>query len=151
MYSSTAALSSNHERLTVRNMGSTSWVERKDEQMIESVALAHPARRGFLPETTCCGNLTFPFKLHEMLIDAEKKKFDHIVSWQGLQAFKVHDRTIIEKRVLPASYYSQTRYKSFQRQRKSVLHESHTRVGSVQHHLTLHSCCVRLHCPYVIL
>jgi len=90
-------------------------------------ALSHSPRRGFLPETTCCGNPTFPFRLHEMLNDAEKKNFDHIVSWQGPQAFKVHDRTTFEKWVLPA-YYSQTRYKSFQRQRKFGILESH--IGS---------------------
>jgi len=116
-------------------MGSTSWVDIQ-EQLIESVALAHP-RRGFLPETTCYGSPTFPFRLHEMLNDAEQKKFDHIVSWQGSQAFKVHDRTTFEKWVLPA-YYSQTRYRSFQRQRKSGFHESHTRVCS--QHLTLRYC-----------
>ncbi len=51
-----------------------------------------------------------------MLNDAEKKKFDHIVAWQGPQEFKVHDRTLFEKLVLPT--YFQIRFKSFQRQRK---------------------------------
>jgi hypothetical protein len=73
-------------------------------------------RRGFLPETTGSGMPTFPFRLHDMLNDAEKKKFDHIVAWQGPQEFKVHDRALFEKLVLPT--YFQIRFKSFQRQRK---------------------------------
>ncbi len=62
---------------------------------------------------------TFPFRLHEMLNDAEEKKFDHIISWQGPHGFIIHDRGLLEKQVLP-QYYLQTRYKSFTRQRKSV-------------------------------
>ena len=71
------------------------------------------------PETIGCGSrATFPFRLHDMLNDAEEKNFDHIISWQGLQAFKVHDRDLLEKDILPV-YFLQTRYKSFSRQRKS--------------------------------
>jgi HSF-type DNA-binding len=74
-------------------------------------------RIGLLPKTTCCGIPTFPFRLHDMLNDAERKKFDHVVSWQNPQSFKIHDRKVFEKYVLPR--YFQTRFKSFQRQRKS--------------------------------
>ena len=62
---------------------------------------------------------TFPFRLHEMLNDAEEKRFDHIISWQGPHGFIIHDRGLLEKQVLP-QYYLQTRYKSFTRQRKFV-------------------------------
>jgi HSF-type DNA-binding len=61
---------------------------------------------------------TFPFRLHEMLNDAEEKKFDHVIAWQGPHGFIIHDRALLEKHVLPL-YYLQTRYKSFTRQRKS--------------------------------
>ena len=53
-----------------------------------------------------------------MLNDAEEKKFDHVIAWQGQHGFIIHDRGLLEKHVLPL-YYLQTRYKSFTRQRKS--------------------------------
>jgi len=87
-----------------------------------------------LRETTCCGNPTFPFRLHVMLDEAEEKNFDHVVSWEGSQAFRIHDRVMFEKHVLPR-YYFQTRYKSFLRQRKYDVKSSHVTMCS--HDLTM--------------
>jgi hypothetical protein len=54
-----------------------------------------------------------------MLNDAEVKGFDHVVSWQeGGRSFKVHDKDQFSKILLPRYFQGQTRYKSFQRQRK---------------------------------
>jgi HSF-type DNA-binding len=84
----------------------------------EAPKMLTPRRGPVTTETTGSGSrLTFPFRLHDMLNDAEEKQFDHIISWQGLHAFKVHDRELLERDILPL-YFLQTRYKSFSRQRK---------------------------------
>jgi hypothetical protein len=100
--------------------GGSSLDECRDDPIsprhLTTGAMMYPPRIGLLPQTTCCGIPTFPFRLHDMLNDAENEKFDHIVSWQGQQEFKIHDRAMFEKQVLPK--YFQIRFKSFQRQRK---------------------------------
>lgn len=74
-----------------------------------------------LSEVACTGLPAFPFRLHDMLNDAEAKGFDHVVSWQeGGRSFKVHDKEQFSKILLPRYFQGQTRYKSFQRQRKFV-------------------------------
>lgn len=76
-----------------------------------------------LSEVACTGLPAFPFRLHDMLNDAEAKGFDHIVSWQeGGRSFKVHDKDQFSKILLPRYFQGQTRYKSFQRQRKLLQH-----------------------------
>jgi hypothetical protein len=58
----------------------------------------------------------FPLKLHNMLQDAERQKFQHIVSWvQGGCAFKVHKSDEFVEEVMP-NYFDQTKYESFRRQ-----------------------------------
>jgi hypothetical protein len=58
----------------------------------------------------------FPWKLHDMLENAEALGFHDIVSWEhGGEAFKVHDPDRFVATVLRC-YCSQTRFKSFQRQ-----------------------------------
>jgi hypothetical protein len=59
--------------------------------------------------------LPFPVKLHDMLHDAEKKGFQHIVSWlpEG-NRFQIHDPEALTD-VLQV-YFRQTKYKSFLRQ-----------------------------------
>lgn len=63
----------------------------------------------------------FVSKLHSMLQDCDKDPDGKgtIVSWisEG-KAFRVHKRKVFVETILP-SYFNQTKYKSFQRQRKS--------------------------------
>lgn len=82
----------------------------------------------------------FPFRLYEMLDDAEEQGFDHIVSWIMVPSknnknnsksskntktqtrtaedtyFKVHDRTKFTEELLPKYFPKQTKYRSFLRQ-----------------------------------
>lgn len=58
----------------------------------------------------------FPWKLHNMLEDAERQNFQHIVSWvQEGGAFKVHKSDEFVQEVMP-NYFDQTKYESFRRQ-----------------------------------
>lgn len=59
---------------------------------------------------------SFPWKLHDMLEDAEKNGFKEIVSWEldGM-AFKVHDYGEFFDKVMPW-YFDQSKYESFRRQ-----------------------------------
>jgi len=59
---------------------------------------------------------SFPWKLHDMLEDAEAKGFEDIVSWMldGL-SFKVHKVEEFVEQVLPM-YFDQTKFESFRRQ-----------------------------------
>lgn len=69
-----------------------------------------------LNETTSTGIPAFPWKLHDVLEDAERKGFTHIVSWtMGGRAFKVHNQKDFEQKIM-TEYFNQTQYKSFQRQ-----------------------------------
>ena len=70
-----------------------------------------------IPENCAFGIVTaFPWRLHDLLEDAEKRGFDHIISWHpGGRGFKVHKPKEFVKTTLPL-YFNQSRYKSFQRQ-----------------------------------
>jgi hypothetical protein len=58
----------------------------------------------------------FPWKLHNMLEDAEHQNWQHIVSWvQGGCGFKVHKSDEFVQEVMP-NYFDQTKYESFRRQ-----------------------------------
>ena len=60
---------------------------------------------------------SFPFKLYDMLEDAERYDFDHIISWLPNGAgFRVHKPDQLVENILPKYFNLQTRYKSFQRQ-----------------------------------
>lgn len=60
------------------------------------------------------GKMPFPYKLFQMLKDADDKGFRHIVSWNSNgKSFKVHDSIAFTKYIVP-KYFKQTRYKSFQ-------------------------------------
>lgn len=62
------------------------------------------------------GDVTFPIKLHEMLMDVEREDNDTIVSWSpDGKGFRVHKQTMFVEKILPR-YFSQTKYRSFQRQ-----------------------------------
>ena len=59
---------------------------------------------------------SFPWKLYDMLTDAEENGFESIVSWEldGM-AFKVHNHDLFLETVMPL-YFDQTKYESFRRQ-----------------------------------
>ena len=59
----------------------------------------------------------FPFKLIEMLNDAEILNFTHIVSWLPDQkSFRVHDTKEFAASIMSRYFTNQTKYKSFLRQ-----------------------------------
>mmetsp|Transcript_23537 Transcript_23537/g.67419 ORF Transcript_23537/g.67419 Transcript_23537/m.67419 type:complete len:316 (-) Transcript_23537:159-1106(-) len=58
----------------------------------------------------------FPWKVYEMLEDAEAQGFDDIVSWNAEgNGFVVHNKERFTKEII-SKYFKQSRYKSFQRQ-----------------------------------
>lgn len=58
----------------------------------------------------------FPIRLHQMLAEVESDGLTEIVSWQpDGTSFKVHKQAAFVEKVLPR-YFSQTKYRSFQRQ-----------------------------------
>jgi hypothetical protein len=59
---------------------------------------------------------SFPWKLHDMLNEAESNGFQDMISWEpdGM-AFKVHDCHLFVKKVMPL-YFDKSRYESFRRQ-----------------------------------
>eukprot|EP00934_Nitzschia_sp_Nitz4_P003366 Nitzschia sp. Nitz4//scaffold60_size111251//10210//11139//NITZ4_004136-RA/size111251-processed-gene-0.16-mRNA-1//1//CDS//3329555531//3356//frame0 len=58
----------------------------------------------------------FPWRLHEMLEDAERCGFSKIVSWlPGNKSFRVHQQSRFEQLIMP-KYFRQTKFKSFRRQ-----------------------------------
>ena len=62
--------------------------------------------------------LPFPYKLYQMLSDADQEGFQDIVSWNATgTSFKVHDSVAFTKTIIP-KYFKQTRYKSFQVSRR---------------------------------
>jgi hypothetical protein len=68
---------------------------------------------------TAAASPAFPRQVHQMLEDAETQGFDHIVGWQqGGRSFKVYQQDAFAHSTMRI-YFSQTKFKSFQRQRKS--------------------------------
>lgn len=60
-------------------------------------------------------HVQFPWRLHELLTQAETNGNDSIISWlPGTNAFKVHNKQGFATEILPA-YFNATKYKSFQR------------------------------------
>jgi hypothetical protein len=59
---------------------------------------------------------SFPWKLHDMLEEAERHNFQHIVSWEpdGV-SFQVHKINEFFTKIMPL-YFDQTKYDSFRRQ-----------------------------------
>lgn len=61
-------------------------------------------------------SLPFPWKVHEMLDDADRVGFARIISWlPDCNAFRVHEPQDFVERIMPR-YFHQTQFKSFQRQ-----------------------------------
>jgi hypothetical protein len=60
-------------------------------------------------------NVQFPWRLHELLTEAESNGNDAMISWlPETNAFKVHNKTKFASDILPV-YFNATKYKSFQR------------------------------------
>lgn len=58
----------------------------------------------------------FPWRLHEILEEVEKKKLEHIVSWlPDGSGFQVHCQDTFSDVIIPM-FFRHSRYKSFQRQ-----------------------------------
>jgi hypothetical protein len=60
--------------------------------------------------------ISFPWRLHELLSEAETNGNDIIISWipNTNNVFKVHNKELFEKDIL-SEYFNATKYKSFQR------------------------------------
>ena len=60
---------------------------------------------------------SFPSRLYELLDDADKQGFDHIISWQhGGRSFKVHQPEYFALHIMQRYFAQTTKFKSFQRQ-----------------------------------
>jgi hypothetical protein len=60
--------------------------------------------------------MPFPWKVHEMLNDAESEGIDSVASWlPDGTSFKVFNTKLFVEMIMPR-YFNQTKYKSFQRQ-----------------------------------
>lgn len=68
-----------------------------------------------LSKSTAQGEPAFPWKLHSVLEAGVAGGFDHIVSWEEDNVFRVHDPIQFENTVMKR-FFNQTQYKSFQRQ-----------------------------------
>jgi hypothetical protein len=78
--------------------------------------LAHSVTSSCIDGDLSVANNSFPWKVHLMLEEAEKQKFQHIVSWvNNGSAFKVHNTEEFVTKVMP-NYFDQTMYESFRRQ-----------------------------------
>jgi hypothetical protein len=67
--------------------------------------------------TTNCRHDSFPWKLHTMLEQVEKKGDDHIVSWeQDGRALRVHKPKEFVQKILPVYFLHSKKWESFQRQ-----------------------------------
>jgi hypothetical protein len=75
-----------------------------------SRTVASPVRDTNSPSS----GLQFPWKVHSMLDNAETEGYDSVVSWDGDNGFKVHDKKAFVEEIVPR-YFSQTKYRSFQR------------------------------------
>lgn len=92
---------------------------RQDDHHNRSSNHGTTKHHGVSGEIACTGLPAFPFRLHEMLNDAETSRFDHIISWQkDGKSFKVHDKVKFEREILSQYFRGQKHYKSFQRQRE---------------------------------
>jgi len=68
----------------------------------------------FAKRTESPTGVQFPWKLYDMLNNAESKGYEAVVSWDGENGFKVHDKETFVVNIVP-KYFSQTKYRSFQR------------------------------------
>ena len=93
-------------------------------------------------------NPSFPFRLHELLDDAQRHGLESVISWlPSDRAFKVHERTLFSSG-MAKRYFNQTKYKSFQRQLVRSL--SQTKPAGFQAGLTRFSLCSSTSFPNAI-
>ena len=60
---------------------------------------------------------SFPWKLHDMLLQVKLNNQEHIVSWDlNGRALKVHDPQAFATKILPVYFLHSTKWESFQRQ-----------------------------------
>ena len=65
--------------------------------------------------------LPFPWKLYQLLEDAEEKGYDHIISWaKDGQSFEIYDTNAFSDTVMK-DYFKQKHIKSFTRQVREAL------------------------------
>ena len=73
-------------------------------------------KSGTLTRNLSDSKLPFPFKLHQLLEEAEDVGATHIISWlPSGKAFKIHDPAAFGETVM-MKYFKQTKLKSFTRQ-----------------------------------
>jgi hypothetical protein len=66
-----------------------------------------------MAEITSAGVPAFPWKLHEVLEQAERDGFTSIISWtMGGRAFRVHNQKEFERKVM-TQFFNQTQVSSF--------------------------------------
>lgn len=85
--------------------------------MSKMTAIKPPATTSSMTDITPeeRSNVQFPWRLHELLTEAETNGNDVIISWlPDTNAFKVHNKLRFTTEILPA-YFNATKYKSFQR------------------------------------
>lgn len=82
----------------------------------ESVSPINPESKRKLKRGAPPSAIHFPWKVHKMLDDAIEEGHDHIVSWDGDgdNGFMVHNKDAFVRLIVPR-YFSQTKYRSFQR------------------------------------
>jgi hypothetical protein len=91
--------------------------EAKEEEPTLSVTEGSDPRITKESPNTNCRNDSFPWKLHTMLEQVEKKGDDHIVSWeQDGRALRVHKPKEFVQKILPVYFLHSKKWESFQRQ-----------------------------------
>jgi hypothetical protein len=96
-------------------------LDQKDKIFIETTERTmsiylHNLDISMLHRNTRSNEAKFPIKLHQMLQEVRQQGKAHIVSWHpDGRSFRVHDQAKFVELVLP-HYFSQTQYRSFQRQ-----------------------------------
>ena len=70
------------------------------DQTAPTAAVSNPQAGGTGEESQ--NKLQFPWKLHQLLDEADQKGYDGIISWMpDGKSFKVHDKTKFEREVMP--------------------------------------------------
>merc|ERR1719498_2075910 len=91
--------------------------ENKPEDQVQRTSMKALSKKGKDgEEERSSAPLPFPWKVHDLLNDAEAEGFTHIVSWlPGHTAFRVHKQKLFVEEIMPR-YFKQTKYRSFRRQ-----------------------------------
>jgi hypothetical protein len=83
---------------------------QKTKKNLFSRTVASPVK----DKTSLSSGLRFPWKVHSMLDNAETEGYGSVLSWDGDNGFIIHDKKAFVEEIVPR-YFSQTKYKSFQR------------------------------------